>query len=142
MNENRDVIGEFEIVKNMALMNRIPSSSIHYEQTDLETLCLVIYCHENLTMKLYYDIEWTIDYHYPGGSGADHNHIQDWQRDEYINRLFKGEIYFLIDRRFLKKNTNSEFNFIDINKLDKYKRKFANKKKVKLFSTREIWINN
>lgn len=140
MIEDKDIIGEYEVVKNLALIHGIPSSRIHYEQADENLLFLIIECHDLLKLYMYYDIEWTIEYHY--SNGVNHNHILDFQRDEYMNKLFKGEIFLLIDKRFRKRIGLNKFKFVSKENVDKTKSRYMRKKKVKLFSTREILIDN
>ena len=140
MNENKDVIVEYEVIKNLALQYGIASSRIHYEQAEENLLYLIIECHELLKLYMYYDIEWTIEYHY--SSGMNHNHILDFQRDDYMNKLFKGDIFLLIDKRIHKRIGLNKFKFVTRENVERIKCKNMRKKKVKLFSTREILINN
>lgn len=137
-----DTMTEYEIVKNMALTCGFSKTQVSYEQHKKDILYLVINCHECLTLKLFFDREWTIDYLTPVYNT--HNHIQVWDRDDYLKKLFNGDIYILIDRRIITSlyRPNSSINFYEGEIVQSYKAKFIDKKKIKFFSTKEILINN
>lgn len=101
---------------------------------------IVIECHGLLTIIMYYDIEWTIDYY--SGKVTTHNHIFD-SKDDFIMDLFNGDLFFLINNRFFHRiSAFSDLKFVSKNNVDKILHKYKNRRKYQLFSVKDILINN
>jgi len=131
---------EFEPIYNFILSCGFEKDNITISENSESCRSLIIDCHSLLTLIMYYDREWTIDYY--SGKFTTHNHVFSWS-DDFIQNLFKGDIYFLVNSRFLHRvSAFSDIKFIQKSKLCKVLNKFKNKKKYKLFSTKEILINN
>lgn len=134
-----DIFQQYEMVRDIALASGIQSSRIHNHGTDTELQYIIVECHDLLKLLMYYDGEWTIEYHYP--KGINHNHIMDNNHFEFINALFKGEIYLLIDKRKFRP-TIFEFRFVFLKDIANYFEKYKKKRNVMLFSTQKIVIDN
>lgn len=138
MNSDIDVITEYEIVKNMALNSGISSARISYLQERKDLLYLVVDCHKLLKLHMFYVREWTIDFYYFRGNT--HNHIFDSNSDGFIKKLFDGDIFILIDKRFHMR-LHFNFKFIDRDDIDRIYNGYKSKRNIMLFSAREILID-
>lgn len=131
---------EFEALYNFILSCGFRKENITISENSESFKSLIMDCHSQLTLIMYYDREWTIDYY--SGKFTTHNHVFSWS-DDFIQNLFNGDIYLLVNSRFLHRvSAFSDIEFIHKSILSKVLNKYKNKKKYKLFSTKEILINN
>ena len=131
---------EFEALHNFILSCGFGKENITISENSESFRSLIMDCHSQLTLIMYYDREWTIDYY--SGKFTTHNHVFSWS-DHFIQNLFKGDIYFLVNNRlFHRISAFSDIKFIHKSNISKVYNKYKNKKKYKLFSTKEILINN
>lgn len=131
---------EFEAMYNFILSCGFQKENITISDKSESLRSLIMDCHSLLTIIMYYDREWTLDYY--SGKFTTHNHVFSWC-DDFIQNLFNGDIYFLVNSRFLHRvSAFSDIKFIHKTKISKILSKYKNKKKYKLFSTKEILINN
>jgi hypothetical protein len=131
---------EFEAIYNFILSCGFEKENITISENAESNKSLIMDCHSQLRLIMYYDREWTIEYY--SGKFTTHNHVFSWN-DNFIQNLFNGDIYISINSRFLHRvSAFSDINFIHKSKISKKLIKYKNKKKYKLFSTKEILINN
>ncbi len=128
---------KYDVIWNLAIKNGFSKENMSYTKDD-NLIYLHIFCHKLLTLVIFWDREWTIEYHYP--NGINHNHIFD-EDLTFIEDLFAGNIFILINNRFFKLPDN-EFNFVGIDQFDFVFNNKKNKNKILLFSVNEIFINN
>jgi len=135
--EDKEIYGE--------MLNYILSSGIHEKNISREINAnsvesIIVECHSLLTIIMYYDREWTIDYF--SGKITTHNHIFDI-KDDFIKDLFAGDLFFLINNRFFHRiSAFSDLKFVSKDNIEKILHKYKGKRKIKLFSVKEILIDN
>jgi len=130
----------YDEMLNYILSSGIQEKNVSREINANSVESIIVECHSLLTIIMYYDREWTIDYF--SGKITTHNHIFDI-KDDFMKDLFEGDLFFLINNRFFHRiSAFSDLKFVSKTNVDKILHKYKNKRKYQLFSVKEILIDN
>ncbi|MCF7924447.1 MAG: hypothetical protein K9L64_04975 [Candidatus Izimaplasma sp.] len=139
-NNKLEINAIYDEMQNFIISSGIQEKNVSRENNTNSVESIIVECHSLLTIIMYYDREWTIDYF--SGKIATHNHIFDI-KDDFIKDLFEGDLFFLINNRFFHRiSAFPDLKFVSKDNIDKILHKYKSKNKIKLFSVKEILIDN